>query len=148
MSKLLEQGIEEKNKRKVIKALREEVGADPGEKTDRLAKALERVENSGLDIWDKHDGWAYEYNSDYWTKDYYGKIFIHLYDNFSKDRFEHLRVVGKLVFANDPLPYEENETIKTKKSDASKKKNDRFWTHILIGSILFGVLSIILLHIL
>jgi hypothetical protein len=74
---------------------------DPGFSKGTLDESIKYCLSHGItenELFDVHDGSIFSDNPTEWTRDYYSSQRVDFRANFSKERLEHLRKVGKKLF--------------------------------------------------
>lgn len=58
---------------------------------------MQRISSSDIEIFDQHDGEEFEKDTSKWNDDYMAGVRVDIYDNFSKERWNHLKQVVKFL---------------------------------------------------
>jgi hypothetical protein len=96
MTPKIEELIKEKDVLALKIALKNRITLDPSFKEfDALNKYIKK---HGIELYEKHDGKAFEEDSSKWDKDYMNTELVRLVTNFSVERVNQLRKVVKVVY--------------------------------------------------
>jgi|GEM_PF-2039949 len=94
-SHYLKEAIASRNYIRIHNELCSVIHKDPTFRTTEFADTLRYVERQNLpDVIQGHDGRTFADRGD-WTQDYWALVLSELMDNFSRDRLEHIRAVGR-----------------------------------------------------
>lgn len=145
MSKL-DQAIAEKNIVGLQNLLKAYLTGDPTDSNATIKQSLQKVQASGIDIWEQHDGKILNTSSkESWDEDYFVDLQVDLRMNFSKERFLHMLEVGKKVYA---IPLKQATTgstivssstsqkIHTQLVDSGKKNSALKWGAVALGAVI------------
>lgn len=101
MSKLNE-ALQTKNIRGIKSAILAYLSADPLDRSGEVKRAIVTINQTGIELWQKHDGTTplFEETSK-WTKDYFAELQSHLITNFSKEGVEHVLKVGRHAYREE-----------------------------------------------
>ncbi len=95
VSKVLEDAVNSNDVSRVYSAFYTIMLSDPGFSTDKFDKAMDYVQNKNMRTFIMpHDGEVFE-REEKWTQEYWDIQASKLMDNFSKERIEHLKDVGR-----------------------------------------------------
>jgi len=94
----LVEAVSSKDLKKIRVALSAYLSKNPTDEGNEVTNVLNYVQqNFNGDLWEMQDERALEQDSSKWTKDYLGYLKSDLRNNFSKERFDHIIEVGKIV---------------------------------------------------
>lgn len=136
--------IKEKNIEDIRIAIESSNALDPNGERGEVEERLSLLKNkiSDDELYEKHDDELYPIlPKEQWDEDYFNKQKVKLQRNFSKERLEHVRELGKFIF-----PQEVKTTkIKEEQSKISQKKSSKNKSFAIIGVVVIGVVAAIVL---
>lgn len=151
--KLLERTLKEsnRNRKAVIGALLGYINADPYFKTNDFEDALDYVLSHG---YTKNELFESFNNNDYpiiknqtkWDKEYYALAMVDLKDNFSVERIEHVKKVGKFL-GKPTSAVEAASRTKTTRGEVNKKKVQRGSSYDLIVKAIMILIVLLVIYI-
>ncbi|MCM3024410.1 hypothetical protein [Heyndrickxia ginsengihumi] len=145
MSKL-DQAIAEKNIVGLQNLLKAYLTGDPTDSKATIKQSLQKIQASGIEIWQHHDGKILNTSSkESWDEDYFVDLQVDLRMNFSEERFLHMLEVGKKVYG---IPVKQTvagsthasrPTTKiayTQSADSGKKNSALLWGAVAVGAVI------------
>ncbi|HFU6606106.1 hypothetical protein PDJ82_22745 [Bacillus cereus group sp. TH43LC] len=122
----LVEAVSSKDLKKIRVALSTYLSKNPTDEGNEVTNVLKYVQqNFNGDLWEVQDERALEQDSSKWTKDYLGYLKSDLRNNFSKERFDHIIEVGKVVRKKKTTSHTDNQPErvlqKTTKSEIPSK---------------------------
>lgn len=123
-SNSLRQAVESGNAYKVRGALIGIIQADPGFQTGRLDDAISYAESHGVSPFEaQNDPQLPMSSEEAWDSAYFASSVTYLRENFTKDRLEHVRKVGRKTHPEVARPTEQAiPTDFTARKDSQPKK--------------------------
>lgn len=137
--------IDQKNIRQIRISIESVNSLDPngerGEVDERLELLKGRVSDD--ELYEKHDDELFPIlPKDIWDEDYFNKQKVKLQRNFSKERLEHVRELGKFIFPpKEKISSSKNEEVKNN----TQKKSSKNSKLVIAGLIAAGVIAAVLL---
>lgn len=114
---------------------------EKGEITDRLLLLKGKISDD--ELYEKHeDGDAPILKKESWNEDYFNEQKVELQYNFSKERFEHVRKLGKFIFPHTPRVTSPKDTEIEQNSQKKTQVNQKI---VIAGIVVVGLLAIIAL---
>lgn len=154
MSKL-EQAISEKNIVGIRNLMKAYLSSDPTDSNATIKQSLQRIQTSGIDIWETQDEKQLSTSKEAWDEDYFVDVQVDLRMNFSKERFLHILEVGKKVYGvsvakaaaqTTPRPAQNNRPQVQKQQSPSvnneKKNSALLWGAAAIGAIILIIVLV------
>lgn len=92
----LEQAIVQRNLDDLRGALKGIIENDPGFQTGRYDAAVRYAQSKGMTVYETHDP-QYTMRQDNWDEAYFYLVLTYLTYNFSQQRIDHLKEVGRAV---------------------------------------------------
>ncbi|MDT0160662.1 hypothetical protein [Bacillus sp. AG4(2022)] len=150
MSKL-NQAIAEENIIEIRNLLKAYLTGDPSDSDSTIQQSLNKIQASGIDIWQPHDGKTLNTTSQAaWDEDYFVDSQVDLRMNFSQARFIHMLEVGKKVYGpfiphsnsqqNQPSRPISTNPINTKPNtqpvNVRKKNSTLKWGAVVLGAVI------------
>lgn len=137
--------IKEKNIEDIRISIESSNALDPNGERREVEERLSLLRNkiSDDELYEKHDNDLYPIlPKEQWDEDYFNKQKVKLQRNFSKERLDHVRELGKFIF---PVEIKTNETKKEERIETSQKKSSKNNTLAIIGILAVGVVAAIVL---
>jgi hypothetical protein len=151
MSKL-DQAIAEKNIISLRNLLKAYLTGDPADSNSTIQQSLNKIQASGIDIWQSHDGKTLNTASPAtWDEDYFVDLQVDLRMNFSQARFIHMLEVGKKVYGSfvsqsKAQPTQSSLPTSTKPYTQSvnigKKNSALMWGAVALGAVILTAVII------
>ncbi|HDR4419977.1 TPA: hypothetical protein QCP59_000718 [Bacillus cereus] len=122
----LVEAVSSKELKKIRVALSAYLSKNPTDEGNEVTNVLNYVQqNFNGDLWEVQDERTLEQDSSKWTKDYLGCLKSDLRNNFSKERFDHIIEVGKIVRKKKTTLHMDSQPErvlqKTTKSETTRK---------------------------
>ncbi|HDR6309418.1 TPA: hypothetical protein QCU60_001239 [Bacillus cereus] len=122
----LVEAVSSKELKKIRVALSTYLSKNPTDEGNEVTNVVKYVQqNFNGDLWEVQDERALEQDSSKWTKDYLGYLKSDLRNNFSKERFDHIIEVGKVVRKKKTTLHMDSQPErvlqKTTKSETTRK---------------------------
>ena len=96
----LKKSIQSKDEYAVRGAIVAIILSDPSFSKNEAQKAITYAENNGVSVYEKHDeSFSMETDKTKWTKDVFADETTFLQRNFSRERYENIKLIGQTVYA-------------------------------------------------
>lgn len=114
------EAVEQNDLKKIRAALSTYLSKNPTNDNKEVTYAVAYVnQHFQGDLWDTHDNRPFEENLSNWSKDYLAGLKSDLRNNFSKQRFDHILLVGQEIYKKkqvSPKQHQEGPSVQVQRS--------------------------------